>query len=257
MRDFTLGKYEKLCEIVSGSPYANLTFQDYVVCPQEENRCVILRHDIDEDCSYAVDVAEVEHKHNLHATYYFRMKKRTFRPDLVRKIADLGHEVGYHYETLDRCSGDMTKAIQLFEEELAELRSQFAVRTACMHGNPLTKHDNKEIWRYRRLSDFGLIGEPYLSLDYTRFAYYSDSGRSWSQTQSRKTKDVVGGKHGRQPRNTDDLIRMIADAEPENVCILTHPERWPRNMVDYGRRWLIDMAYNAGKKVLHSGRNAR
>lgn len=256
MRDFTLTKYEQLCAAVASSPYTNLTFQGYLETGDQNKRCVILRHDIDEDCRYAVDLAQVEHKYGLRATYYFRVKKRTFRLDMVREIASAGHEVGYHYETVDRCKGDLTRALKLFEMELAALRNEFPVRTACMHGNPLTKYDNREIWRHRKLSDFGLIGEPYLSLDYTRFSYYSDSGRSWSQTRDRKAKDVVIGMAGKQPRNTDDLIRMIADGESENVCILTHPERWPKHMLDYGRRYLIDAAYNAGKKLLCLWRRA-
>lgn len=250
VRDFTLDKYDRLCEIVSKSVYTNVTFQEYATSPRAETRCIILRHDIDEDCRYALDLARVEHEHRLRATYYFRVKKRAFCPDLVRQIADLGHEIGYHYETVDRCGGDMTKAIQLFEDELAELRRQFPVQTACMHGNPLTRHDNKDIWRYRTLRDFDLVGEPYLTLDYSKFAYFSDSGRSWSRDQSRKAKDVVAFSHGQQPRDTDDLMKIIADAKPENICILTHPERWPKSTVDYGRRWFIDMAYNAAKKLL-------
>jgi hypothetical protein len=197
----------------------------------------------------------VERKHGIRATYYFRMKRRTYDLPIIDKIAACGHEIGYHYETMDKCKGDVQKALLLFEKELAICRERYNVTTACMHGNPLTKNDNKAIWREASFSQFGLLGEPYISLDYSKFAYFSDSGRTWNQSAWKKTKDKVAEQSGPMPHGTDDLIRIVTSGELDNICILTHPERWSKNIVDYCMRYLIDSAYLAGKSVIRLSRN--
>ena len=79
---------------------------------------LILRHDVDEDCRYALDLALIEQRYNLKSTYYFRLKKRTYVPAVIDKIADCNHEIGYHYETVDKCRGDIDAAAGQFRNEL-------------------------------------------------------------------------------------------------------------------------------------------
>ncbi|MFC1988445.1 hypothetical protein ACFLVJ_01250 [Chloroflexota bacterium] len=254
-KDFTLAKYEKLCLAAANSKYTNLTFEEYFSQADNNTDCfIILRHDIDENARYALDVARVEHSLNLKATYYFRMKRKTYVSAIMDEIAALNHEIGYHYETIDKCGGDTGKALDLFENELSVFRQRYSVKTACMHGNPISKHDNKAIWQKRKPLDFGLLGEPYLSLDYSKFAYFSDSGRTWDQNTRNKVKDRINARQNISPRNTDELIEVIKNGEPQGICVLTHPERWSKNLSDYSKRYLIDMAYWAGKAVIHQVR---
>jgi len=255
-RDFTLGKYEQLCEAVVNSRYINVTFEEYFARGDNNAECfIILRHDIDENSKYALDMAKTEYRFNLEATYYFRMRKKTYVPAIIDEISACNHEIGYHYETIDRCNGDVEAALTLFESELSVFRQRYMVKTACMHGNPFTKYDNKAIWRKRKFFDFGLLGEPYLSLDYTKFAYFSDSGRTWGQSTRKKMKDKVNVEYNRAPRNTDELIGIIKNGEPQNICVLTHPERWSKNLADYSKRYLVDMAYILGKAIIYRRRN--
>lgn len=251
-RDFTLAKYKQLCVAIVNSKYTNMTFKDYLLQKGKDARCyIILRHDIDENVKYALDIAKVEHECGLMATYYFRMKKKTYVNTTINEISNLKHEIGYHYETMDKCNGDIEKALVLFNDELAIFRQQYDVKTVCMHGNPLTKYDNEVIWQKKEFKDFGLLGEPYLSLDYSKFAYFSDSGRTWDQNPKKKTKDKVISYYNKSPHNTDELISMIKNSEPQNICLLTHPERWSKNLMDYSKRYMIDMAYIIGKTLIH------
>lgn len=102
-------------------------------------------------------------------------------------VADEGFEIGYHYDTLDRCNGDFDKAVALFEEELARFRlAGVNVQTVCSHGNPrVIKHGyqaNYDIF----LKDEGLkrradiLGEAYLDLDFSAVKYLSDAGIRWN-----------------------------------------------------------------------------
>jgi hypothetical protein len=249
--DFTLAKYEQLCKAITNSKYANVTLREYLTRQNRDTESfMILRHDVDKNDKYALDMARVEYRYHLKGTYYFRMRKNTFVSTIIDEIAGYNHEIGYHYETVDRCHGDIEAAMVLFENELSAFRQKYAVTTACMHGNPLSRYDNKAIWQKRSPSDFGLLGEPYLSLDYTKFAYFSDSGRTWEQHTGKKVKDQVGVHYNRLPKNTDELIKIVNIGELPNICILTHPERWSKNLLDYNKRYLIDMAYILGKAVI-------
>lgn len=249
-RDFTLNKYQELCEVIKNSGYSTMTFKEYLEKDQGMDFIILIRHDIDENIRYALDMAKVEAEHNIKATYYFRMKKNVFKPEIIDKISSLHHEIGYHYETLDKSHGDIELAIRLFSKELALFREKYDVKTACMHGNPLTKFDNRKIWEKCQLKDFGLIGEPYLSLDYNQVAYFSDSGRTWDINKN-KIKDTLNKSNSTSSiSTTDNLIDIIKKSEYKNICILVHPERWPKNDFDYYIRFCIDLMYNTGKRIL-------
>ncbi|MCK4735857.1 MAG: hypothetical protein KAT65_25610, partial [Methanophagales archaeon] len=169
---------------------------------------------------------------------------------IIRGIANMGHEIGYHYEVMDKAEGDIEKAIRIFEDELKEFRKICDVNTICMHGNPLSKWVNKNIWKKYEFKDFGIIGEPYLSIDYTRVLYLTDTGRKWNSRFS--VKDVVGANSQRNEKmkSTDDVIRMIKEGDIGQICILAHQERWS----DSFGAWLKELVWqnvkNVGKAIL-------
>jgi hypothetical protein len=223
------------------------------------HQILIMRHDIDQNCQYALDLAKEEHRYSIKSTYYFRANAKTYVPGIIDQIASLGHEIGYHYETIDKCDGNIQKAKELFEKQLADFRIRYDVKTVCAHGNPLTKYDNKEIWNFTNLQNYGLIGEAFLCLDFNKFAYFSDSGRTWfnSKSQKMKGKDAVNTAFAHiKPKNTDDLISIIREGSLPNICILTHPERWSRDTIGFIRRYLIDFVFTSGKTVINVYREA-
>ena len=107
-------------------------------------------------------MAQQEHALGIRSSYYFRYPG-TFRPDIIRKIRDLGHEIGYHYEVLSKTNGDYAKAIALFSEELEEFRKICPVKTICMHGSPLSKYNNRDLWERYDYHAYGIFGEAFLS----------------------------------------------------------------------------------------------
>jgi hypothetical protein len=253
--DFTLNKYRELCETVNGSKYSTITLSKYLQLVGENSKSyIIMRHDIDRTPQRALDIAEVEHKYGIQATYYFRTQRGTYVPEIIDRIAAYGHEIGYHYETIDKCKGNMEMAKRLFTMELGDFRSRYEVKTVCAHGNPLTEHDNKKIWDNLKLSDFGLIGEAFLSLDYDKFAYFSDSGRTWLNNKSQKMpgKDsITTAFNYLETKSTDDLITIIKGGTLPNICILTHPERWTKNIASFIGRYLLDFTFRSGKTAIY------
>ncbi len=255
-KDFTLHTYGKLCEAIVRSNYKALTFRDYLREKPSSGGIIILRHDIDENARFALDLAKVEHDHGLKASYYFRNREKVFVPRIMDEIISYGHEIGYHYETLDQCNGNVELAIKKFAEDLEYFRKRYDVKTVCMHGNPMSKYDNRDIWKKCSLADFNLMGEPYLSLDYKDFMYFSDSGRSWSQ-EKYKIKDTIKDRTVLSVKNTFELISLIDQSYPANICVLTHPERWNSNAKDYLARYAKDTTFKAGKKVIVLARGSR
>jgi len=248
--DFTFAKYRELCETIVESKCTALTFNQYFSLKNVQGKFIMLRHDVDRKPEKAFKMAELENSLGISSTYYFRVKEEVFIPAIIKKIADMGHEIGYHYEVLDKTKGDLEKAIRIFEEELEEFRKIYNVKTICMHGNPLSKWVNKDLWKKYDFKDFGIIGEPYLSIDYTRILYLTDTGRGWNLKFS--VKDVVGpsSQTSEKIKCTDNVIRLINKGDSEQMCILAHPERWS----DGFGAWLKELAWqnlkNVGKAIL-------
>lgn len=102
-RDWTIEKYRELCALIKDSGRAVLPVVDYLSNPSE-GRKMVIRHDVDISAKKALSMAGVEHCFGFRTSYYFR--KRTFSPKIMYQVSQLGHEVGYHYEVLDRTRGD-------------------------------------------------------------------------------------------------------------------------------------------------------
>jgi len=244
--DFTLKKYTELCQAISDSNYASLTIQDYLSANNTPNKTVLLRHDVDRNPKNAVKLAELENSLDLNATYYFRTTQKVFRKECMDKIAQLGHEIGYHYEVLDKTKGDFDKAIKLFHTEL-EMFNKYNVRTICMHGNPLSAFDNKNLWKKYDFKDFGIIGEAYLSFDFDKVSYFTDTGRAWNSGYS--IKDKVSAPLTKLG-STDELVNLVKSNKLKDIYILTHPCRWNDNYLYWTKELIWQNLKNVAKRMI-------
>ena len=250
MRDFTLRKYQELCDTLFHHDYSVLTVYDYLVRnrndPDPDENTVVLRHDVDRKLHSATRMANLEKAMGIRSTYYFRYPY-TFHPDTLIEIHGLGHEIGYHYEVLAKTRGNAEQAIQLFERELSIMRETCEIHTICMHGSPLSRFDNRALWDHYDFRDFGIIGEAYLSMN--TMHYYSDTGRSWNAQYS--LRDMVNsGSRGKGPETTDELIDTIVSQRENPLYISIHPERWNDSLAEWYRGYLRDFIFNTGKRVI-------
>lgn len=251
--DFTLKKYEELCEAIFKSPYIPLTFEQFFSNSTIPKKCILIRHDVDRDIQKSLTMAQIEHRFNIVSTYYCRKTERVFKPEYFKKIANLGHEIGYHYETLDKAKGDEVEAIKVFEQELTSFREFIEIKTACMHGNPLSPWVNSNIWNTYDFKEFGIIGEPYLSLDYKNIVYLTDTGRTWASKNIR-VKDVIKDEDYQRNKllignisTTDDIINLIKEERFPQICLLAHPNRWHDHIIDWIGESVLQNIKNIGK----------
>lgn len=231
MRDFTLKSYRSLLTAFQKAGYQFQTFEEMMATPAE-GKTVVMRHDVDEKAFNALKMAQLEHELGIRATYFFRIVKQSNVPEVIRGIAALGHEIGYHYEDLALAEGDMEKAMASFEKNLAYFREYYLVRSVCMHGSSTSKFDNRLLWETRKLSDFGLVGEPYLSVDFDKVFYLTDTGYAWDGGKF-ATRDIVTNSFGLQFHTTQQIVACIeAGRFPEKSLILAHT-LWTDSLVQW------------------------
>ena len=148
--------------------YVFLTFENYCTAEHLPDRYVILRHDVDRCPQNSVATAQIENKLQARASYYFRVVPESNQPDAIRRIADLGHEIGYHYEDMALAHGDIDKAFAHFEKSLHYFRTYYPVRTVCMHGAPTSRYDGRNLWEKYDYRKSGILGEPYFDVDFSQ-----------------------------------------------------------------------------------------
>lgn len=238
-----------MCSEVKNLGYVPITVDNY--CSGNKNsqeKNIIFRHDVDRKIDMALSMAKIEYEMDIRATYYFRYIPEVFKPDIILKIKNFNHEIGYHYEVLDKANGNQEQAILLFEKELEQIREIADIRTICMHGNPLKPWSNRDLWKTYDYRKFGIIGEPYLSIDYEKFLYLSDTGRTWSGKYS--VKDVLDKPLVEKIRHTEDIITLLKEGRYPNICLLVHPNRWSDNPVIWLNELIWQNCKNLGKTFL-------
>lgn len=248
MKDFSLKIYSRLVDSICEAGYEFQTFREIILVPKR--KVVILRHDVDMMPGNSLRFAEIEHEKGFKASYFFRVVPQSLDPDKLLRIKTLGHEIGYHYEDMDLAKGDVDIALESFERNLAKLRKLAPIDTICMHGSPLSKFDNKDLWKKYKYRDYGVIGEPYFDLDYTRVFYITDTGRKWNNKDA-SIRDKVDTPFEIEVKSTEHFIELIrAGKMPDQMMINTHPQRWNDEWVPWVVELVSQTVKNQIKKVI-------
>jgi hypothetical protein len=252
LRDFTPSTYAALLTAALQRGFLFQTVEEFLTSGSGGTaRTLILRHDVDSRPHYAVAMAQLEHDLGVRGTYYLRTIPATFSPEAIRSIHRLGHEVGYHYEDLADAGGETGKAIRTFKANLDRLRAHVPVRTICMHGSPLSRWDNRDLWKTFDYRHFGVIGEPYLDVDFRQTAYVTDTGRAWNSTRA-VVRDRVDSPWTFNFRSTGAFADAIrADRVPPRIMITLHPQRWTDRLVP----WTLELVSQNVKNVVKAGVN--
>ena len=249
-RDFTLDIYHKLCISVMNAGFQIHRVNDYLSSSvKEEGKKIIMRHDVDLKPERALEMAKLEKSLGFNSTYYFRYINGVFNEEIIKEISSMGHEIGYHYEVLAKCNGKMTEAIDKFKFELSKFRQIVHIDTICMHGSPLSKWNDLDLWDNYNFEDYEIQGEAFLSINYDKVHYFTDTGRSWNgaaynvrdKVQSKKSKILV--------KSTSELIYALNSINSD-VSINTHPQRWHNGFFGWTFELLSQNIKNIGKRYL-------
>jgi hypothetical protein len=257
--DFTLSAYRHLLNALQQVGYAFYTFEEW--CEEKAvGRYVILRHDVDLKAERSLMTARIEAEMGIRASYYFRVVPQSNKPEIIQAIADLGHEIGYHYEDLSLFNGNADKALEHFKAQLAYFHQFYPVKTICMHGSPTSKFDNRDLWKLNDYRELGVIGEPYLDFLSTPtvlngdIVYFTDTARMWDgEKYNVRDKSVISnqlsasGSRKKKIHSTFDFIEYIKNKPVENVMMITtHPQRW----IDKPLPWLQELVFQSMKNLI-------
>lgn len=249
-QDFSFDVFNRLVNSVICTDYKIQSFQEYLAVTPNQSYHFILRHDIDRAPQKALQFARLEHRLNIRASFYFRITPQSFNEKVIREIAVLDHEIGYHYEDLSLSKGNYSLAIQSFENNLEKFRKIYPVRTICMHGSPLSKWDNRLLWQKYSYRDFGIIGEPYFDLDFSKVLYITDASRSWNNEQV-TLRDKVHTGFDFHFDSTHDIIEQIkSDKLPKQIMLNVHPHNWAESQFDWYRIFVHQHIKNCIKKMM-------
>jgi hypothetical protein len=248
MLDFTNKRYSEYLKAIKRNFTAILRFDEYFKVKNEISSFCLIRHDVDRKPLRALKMARLESRLGIKSTYYFRAKPNTFKPHIIKEIYDLGHEIGYHYESLSDAKGDFANAVKDFEKNLIKFREIVPVNTCAMHSRPFLPYDNRDIWRIEENHEYlkqylGLSGEVYLDIDYTDVAYITDVGRNWSSWKS-NLRDKVNSNIMTDFETGKDLLDYLTIKPHFKLCFQVHPERWASNYFIWLSNYFLDSAIN-------------
>jgi hypothetical protein len=252
MRDFTLDTYNQLLATMQEGGYSFFKTKDLFLW-QEKPKQISLRHDVDKLPKNSLVLARVQNLNGIVGTYYFRAIPTSFNREIILEIDSLGHEIGYHYETMDTCNGNVDKAYNEFCLNLDMFRKIVAVETVCMHGSPLSKYDNRSIWERYDYKKLGIIIEPYIDIDFNKVFYITDTGRMWDgdKVSFRDKPRNQLTTHWPTYHSTFNIIAALKEGTFPDIAMMTfHPQRWTNNSSLWYKELIVQNVKNSIKKIL-------
>lgn len=191
--------------------HVDLCFSDFCQEPSAENY-FILRHDVDLSPNAALKMATLEAEMGIRASYFLLFTSPTYNllseqhRDFPRRLTDLGHEVGLHYDVraYAQLSEPSLLGSLLMEAELLGKLSGTEVQSIAMH-NPSTCGEDP----FRNVEGFI---NAYADQFTKKMPYLSDSGGAWR----------------------DSTILALQGNIPPRFQLLIHPIFWGEDNAD---RW--------------------
>lgn len=207
IHDWTGFTEQGYCAILKALTKYGYTFSSYHARP-EKGRHVIWRHDVDVSLQRALWCAQAEQDAGAVGTYFINPRCEFYNlaePEslrCLRAIADLGHEIGLHFDAgaMGVASWNRAQLDEALHKEraLVEAITGCAIRTVSWHNPDLSNlldFDDEQIG--------GLINAYSQSLR-SQYTYCSDSNGYWRYTPM---PDVIEQGH-------------------EKLHLLTHPAWW-------------------------------
>lgn len=100
---FNLESYYSLLKKFIDADYKFIFFDDF---KSNVNGQLLLRHDVDQDCGYALELAKIENSLGVISTYFFLLRNDSYNlfsdknREKIRMIKSLGHSISLHFDPL-------------------------------------------------------------------------------------------------------------------------------------------------------------
>lgn len=162
-------------DIIKQARSAGYTFTSFkeALSKKAELR-IILRHDVDASLEAAMEMATLESKLEISSTYFFILYNNFYNPlspygsSILKKIKELGHEIGLHWYLPDYDGKDLKTA---FKRDLDLLSGAAGTEIISVSQHDPTLTGNLSVEK--------LIDNEAYSAKFKDFVYISDSSMEW------------------------------------------------------------------------------
>lgn len=176
---FTYEGYRLLLEKLKINGYQTVSYGDW----EKSKRCVILRHDIDNDVQKALRMAALECSGGVKSTYFVLLTSDFYNVfskntrDTLGKILACGHALGLHFdeERYPEAAGNMVEICQRIVRE-----AEFLSAAADCRITAVSMHRPSRAMLEADLEIPGMINS-YGRTFFREFKYLSDSRRRWRE----------------------------------------------------------------------------
>lgn len=168
--------------------YESLTRQGYEIASyhnwKDKERCVILRHDVDEDLLKASKMAVFEKEWGIKSTYFVLLTSDYYNVfskesnECMRKILSCGHEIGLHFDEVRY--PELKGNIEAIKEKIME---ECKILGHAIEGSVTTvsMHRPSKMMLEANLEIPGIVNSYGFDF-YKGFKYLSDSRRQWRES---------------------------------------------------------------------------
>ncbi|MBK7410526.1 MAG: hypothetical protein IPJ40_22175 [Saprospirales bacterium] len=165
-----LGSYEDFLQAFKAQGYQFLFFQE-LDNPEGQ---IVLRHDVDFDTQFALEMAWIEHSMGIKSTYFFMLRSNFYNVmapkdfNNILNIRELGHQISVHFDPTiyENFQEGLTQEISMFENCFKE-----KVQVISFH-RPSVDYQNYD-------APIAGIEHTYQSKYFRNIKYFSDSTGIW------------------------------------------------------------------------------
>jgi hypothetical protein len=242
---FTWVQYKQFLEIISQEKFLVLPLNEMRNTYSNTKVVIGLRHDVDFNVFKALEMANIEKKYGIRATYYLLTTAEYYGRitnlglvkshgigTVIKKIYQTGAEIGIHNDLLTVMIQFNLEPFQFNQEELEFYKSLgIPVYGTAAHGSPIAKQTvpnyqifsdfaQSETVRYlgheyplglHNLKEYGFQYESYF-IDFK--TYFSESGGRWNHNDGFK-----------------GILENLKSSKPgDRIQILAHPDWWGKKL---------------------------
>lgn len=240
---FVYKKWDDFCKALYQNNLISITAAQYINS-NGEKQAFVLKHDVETNPQSALTMAKIEHKYGHKGSYYVQayLLDKEENISILKEIQSLGHEVTYHHDVMDSNKGDISKAIEEFNNNIEKFKKNgFDVVTVCQHGNPVVERkgytSNRDFFRNAKVRE--IYPEIFdVMVNYPEnvkkpYDYYSDAGRKFNLIFDPVNNDIIKSDDKNIPyENLDELFEALIKSN-KNFIISTHPHRWMSSKTTY------------------------
>ncbi len=175
---FTYDSYKQMIILLQQNKYTVCDYFNW----KDNAKCVILRHDIDNDIQKALELARIEKELNVTSTYFVLVTSDFYNvfsarsERLLREISDCGHDIGLHF---DEVRYPEIKTSEDAKERVLQEAKQLSLITG-KPVNTVSMHRPSKMMLEADLKIPGMINS-YAQVFFKQFKYLSDSRRHWRE----------------------------------------------------------------------------